>query len=63
MTSDSLWGPQDVANFLGVPLKTVYGWRHARIGPPAYKVGRHLRYDPEQVQRWLEAQAQPQGAA
>jgi hypothetical protein len=24
-----------------------------REGPPSFKVGRHLRYDPDAVRRWL----------
>jgi hypothetical protein len=37
--------------------RAVYQWRHHRIGPPAYKVGRHLRYDPVALRAWLSDQA------
>jgi excisionase family DNA binding protein len=51
-----LWTVDDVSTFLGVPVGTVYQWRHHKTGPPAYKVGRHLRYDPVEVRAWLVAQ-------
>ncbi len=51
-----LWTVQEVADFLGVPVGTLYQWRHRRTGPSAYKVGRHLRYDPETVRAWLNKQ-------
>jgi excisionase family DNA binding protein len=54
--AERLWSVDDVSAFLGVPVGTVYQWRHQRIGPPAYKVGRHLRYDPVEVRAWLVAQ-------
>lgn len=48
----------DVATRLNVPVKTVYDWRSRPVpyGPPAMKVGRYLRWKPEAVDRWLEAQ-------
>ena len=39
-----LVGPDEVAVFLGVPLRTVYRWRSRGEGPPGYRVGRHVRY-------------------
>ncbi|MFD6715866.1 excisionase [Micromonospora sp. TSRI0369] len=52
-----LWSIQDTAAFLRVPVGTLYQWRHRRIGPRAFKVGRHLRYNPADVRAWLEDQA------
>ncbi len=48
---------EEVADFLGVPLNTVYVWNHRRTGPTAHKVGRHLRYRWTEVEAWLDAQA------
>ncbi|MFF4751777.1 helix-turn-helix domain-containing protein [Streptomyces sp. NPDC002514] len=45
--------PEDLATLLGVPLETVYQWRRKRTGPPGFRVGRHLRYDPAAVSRWI----------
>jgi hypothetical protein len=47
-----------VAAYLGVPVTTLYQWRTGRIGPDAFRVGRHLRYDPDVVKRWLVEQCQ-----
>ncbi len=55
--ADRLWTVEDVSAFLGVPVGTLYQWRHRRVGPPAAKVGRHLRYDPAAVRSWLVEQA------
>lgn len=49
--------PEDVAAYLGVPVKTLYQWRHRRIGPNVLKVGRHLRYRWLEVDEWLTAQS------
>jgi excisionase family DNA binding protein len=54
--------PQEVADYLNVPLNTVYDWRRKRTGPKASKVGVHLRYRWSDVETWLNQQAQ-QGAA
>jgi hypothetical protein len=48
-----LWSGDDLAEFLSVPVKTLRQWRYLGIGPKAFKVGRHVRYDPEEVARWL----------
>lgn len=48
-----LWTAQDVAEFLGVPVSTLHQWRYHGTGPAAFRVGKHLRYDPDVVRRWL----------
>lgn len=45
--------PDDVAELLAVPVQTLYQWRRKRTGPPAFRVGRHLRYDPAQLHLWV----------
>ncbi|MEU6498468.1 helix-turn-helix domain-containing protein [Streptomyces californicus] len=47
--------PDDLAALLSVPLETVYAWRKKRTGPPGFRVGRHLRYDPQAVHSWIES--------
>ena len=54
--TDRLWTVHDVSAFLGVPVGTLYQWRYMRIGPPAYRVGRHIRYDPAAVRASLDTQ-------
>ncbi|MEU1604011.1 MULTISPECIES: helix-turn-helix transcriptional regulator [Micromonospora] len=56
-TPERLWSVTDVSAFLGIPVGTLYQWRHRRIGPRASRVGRHLRYDPADVRAWLNQKA------
>jgi predicted DNA-binding transcriptional regulator AlpA len=53
---ERLWSIHDTADFLGIPVQTLYWWRTEGRGPRAYRVGRHLRYDPARIQEWLEAE-------
>ncbi|MFI0019805.1 helix-turn-helix transcriptional regulator [Streptomyces griseus] len=45
--------PINLADLLGVPIETVYQWRRKDTGPRGFRVGRHLRYDPEDVRAWV----------
>ncbi len=54
--ADRLMSPGELADYLAVPLRTVYRWREHRAGPPGIKVGRHVRYVPEDVRAWLDQQ-------
>lgn len=47
--------PTDVAELLSVPLETVYAWRRKRTGPPGFRIGKHVRYDPAIVHAWITA--------
>jgi excisionase family DNA binding protein len=47
---------QELADLLQVPPKTMYTWRYKGDGPRSVMVGRHLRYRPQDVAAWLEAQ-------
>jgi excisionase family DNA binding protein len=53
---ERLLSADEVAEFLGIPVATLYQWRHKGCGPGAYRVGRHLRYDPSTVRTWLDEQ-------
>ncbi|MET7716230.1 helix-turn-helix domain-containing protein [Streptomyces sp. NPDC005407] len=50
--TDRYLTPHDIADLFSVPLETVYRWRKKRSGPPGFRVGKHLRYDPADVRRW-----------
>jgi len=50
------WTPDDVAAYLEVPIETLYAWRKKGYGPKAARVGKHLRYDPDAVRAWFQAQ-------
>lgn len=51
-----LWSIGDVSTFLGVPVATLYQWRHLGTGPKAYRLGKHLRYRQSDVEAWLADQ-------
>ena len=51
---DRLLSAEEVAEFLGIPIATLYQWRHKGTGPGAYRVGRHLRYEAAVVRAWLD---------
>ena len=44
----------ELAEFLDVPLSTIYYWRHVGKGPPALRAGRLLRFDLATVRAWLD---------
>ncbi|MGQ4381200.1 helix-turn-helix transcriptional regulator [Streptomyces sp. SAS_267] len=41
--------PDDIAEIFEVPKETFYQWRKKRTGPPGFRIGKHLRYDPADV--------------
>jgi predicted DNA-binding transcriptional regulator AlpA len=48
--------PEDLVILLRLPsVETVYQWRRKGIGPRGFRVGRHLRFDPEDVSAWVES--------
>ena len=51
-----LMSPTDVAETCGVPVRTVYKWRANGDGPRSFRVGRHVRFHPDDVAAWLDAQ-------
>lgn len=53
---EKLLKPQELADWLGVPLETVYAWATRKQGPPRIRVGRHLRFRRVDVERWLDQQ-------
>jgi excisionase family DNA binding protein len=52
---DRLWTVQDVSNYLGVPVATLYAWRHRGVGPAARRIGRYLRYRSADVRAWVDS--------
>lgn len=54
---DQLLSPAELADYLSIPVQTIYQWRHRGDGPPGYRVGRHVRYRWTDIQTWLDDQA------
>jgi hypothetical protein len=55
--TDQLAEPRQVADHLGIPLRTLGQWRYLGTGPKFLKVGRHVRYRWVDVEKWLAAQS------
>jgi excisionase family DNA binding protein len=48
----------EVADYLGVTVTAIYGWRYKKEGPRGYRLGNgRVRYRREDVEAWLEDQA------
>jgi excisionase family DNA binding protein len=52
---DRLWTVEDVADFLGVPVQTLYHWRHRGYGPKGRRIGRYVRYKRTDVLAWVDS--------
>jgi excisionase family DNA binding protein len=47
-----LWSIHQVADYLSVPVATVRHLRGAGRMAPAIRIGRHLRWNPDEVIAW-----------
>lgn len=47
----------EVADYLGVPVKTLDKWAYLGAGPRYAKVGRYRRYRWSDVERWIDQQS------
>lgn len=45
----------EVAEYLGVPERSVRAWTEKGTGPARIKFGRHVRYDRVDVLAWVES--------
>lgn len=43
----------EVAEYLQVPVQTLYHWRYKRTGPQGLRVGRFVRYQRADVEAWI----------
>jgi excisionase family DNA binding protein len=51
---DRLISVDELADYLGVSVATLYQWRYRREGPPGFRVGRHVRYRWTDIEEWIE---------
>ncbi|MBC3993513.1 helix-turn-helix domain-containing protein [Streptomyces sp. AC563] len=55
--------PEDLVTLFKLDsVETVYAWRRKRIGPPGFRVGKYLRYDPQAVARWVNQRQETDAA-
>ena len=50
-----------LSEFIDIPPRTIYNWRLRVEGPPAYRVGRHLRFQRSEVDAWLDGRRDKAG--
>ncbi|UAJ80193.1 helix-turn-helix domain-containing protein [Leifsonia sp. ZF2019] len=43
---------EQLSDDLQVPVKTIYGWQAKKYGPRAIRVGKYLRWRPEDIEAW-----------
>jgi excisionase family DNA binding protein len=55
---ERLLSTQDLADYLGVSLRTVYNWRYRSEGPPAIRVGGKVLFRESELQEWLTARSE-----
>jgi Helix-turn-helix domain len=60
---DGLITTAELAVYLSIPAKTLRQWRYLGVGPRAFRVGRHLRYEPAEVRRWLDQECSGERSA
>ena len=51
------WSTVETAAYLGVPLNTLHALNYKGTGPRSYKIGRHRKYRPSDVETWCEQRA------
>ncbi len=56
---ERLLSVEELADWLMVPVGTIYGWRYRGDGPPSYKVGRHVRFRTKEIEEWLQSARSP----
>ena len=60
---DRLLTPDELAAELQIPVATLYRWRSLGTGPAAFRLGRHLRYRRQEVERWLAGRSSASGGS
>lgn len=52
----SLLTTEELAEYCGVPVPTIYAWNHKGTGPRRIRIGKHVRYRREDVEAWIDGQ-------
>jgi excisionase family DNA binding protein len=49
----------ELADYLGVPVATIYDWRVDGKGPRGIRIGRRVKFTVSDVQAWVDAHREP----
>lgn len=60
---EALLNIKELADYLGVPVSTVYDWRTSGKGPRAYRFVKRIMFGVSDVRTWMDAMREPAGAA
>jgi len=52
-----MFTPDELAEKLKIPKATLYRWSSLGTGPQPLRIGRHVRYEEGEVERWLKERA------
>lgn len=44
---------KQLAKYLNKSVNTIHGWRHRKVGPPGFRLGRDVVYRRSSVDAWL----------
>jgi excisionase family DNA binding protein len=58
MPENNLLSPDELADYLKVPVKTIYNWRSEGKGPRGLRIGRHVRFRASDIEAWLDRQVE-----
>jgi excisionase family DNA binding protein len=54
---EQLLSTEELADYLGVPTKTIYMWHYKGVGPRRLKVGKRTKYRASDISAWLDGRA------
>jgi excisionase family DNA binding protein len=57
--NDRLMTVDALAEYLGLPIATIYKQRSEGTGPPGFRLGKYVRWRRSEVDAWLETKRDP----
>lgn len=56
---EPLLSVEELSEYLGIPVQTIYDWRVHGKGPRAHRVGKRIRFGNSDVRAWTGRQREP----
>ena len=50
---EPLLGTTELAEYLGLPVTTIYDWRARGLGPVGHRFGKHVKFAVSDVRAWV----------